>query len=79
MHYVYILRSESNPDQTYIGCTSNLKQRFSSHNSGDSPHTSKFAPWQLQNYFAFCDKYRAFNFEKYLKSHSGQAFTKKHF
>lgn len=79
MHYVYIIKSTSHPDQAYVGCTSNLKQRLSLHNVGNSPHTKKYKPWQLQNYFAFPDKMQAFNFERYLKSHSGRAFSKKHF
>jgi CDP-glucose 4,6-dehydratase len=55
------------------------KQRFEDHNSGKSLHTSKYSPWSLEFYCAFNDKYKALEFEKYLKSHSGNAFTKKHF
>ena len=33
---------------------------------------------KLHCYFAFEDKYTAYNFEKYLKSGSGRAFLKKH-
>ena len=36
-----------------------------------------FKPWELVWYCAFPDKYRALEFEKYLKSHSGRAFAKK--
>ncbi len=36
-------------------------------------------PIKLISYFAFQDKYTAFNFEKYLKSGSGRAFMNKHF
>lgn len=79
MHYTYILKSVSHPDQSYIGYTSNLKQRLTNHNSGKSLHTSKFKPWQLDFYCAFNDKHKALDFEKYLKSHSGKAFAKKHF
>jgi predicted GIY-YIG superfamily endonuclease len=79
MHYTYILKSIPNPDQSYIGYTSNLKQRLADHNSGKSLHTSKFQPWNLEFYCAFNSKYKALEFEKYLKSHSGKAFTKKHF
>jgi len=50
MHYVYLLRSISNPDQTYIGFTENLKTRLAAHNQGQSPHTSKFKPWELITY-----------------------------
>ncbi len=34
-------------------------------------------PWELANYIAFKDKGAAYEFEKYLKSHSGRAFLKK--
>jgi len=77
MWYVYIIRSTNFPDQEYTGATQDLKQRLSDHNSGKSTHTSKFAPWELGWYCAFPDKYKALEFEKYLKSHSGRAFAKK--
>jgi len=32
----------------------------------------------LEFYFAIPNKYKAFEFEKYLKSGSGRAFIKKH-
>ncbi|MBL6665290.1 MAG: GIY-YIG nuclease family protein [Rickettsiales bacterium] len=56
MHYTYIIKSISNPDQSYIGYTSNLKQRLVDHNSGKSFHTSKYKPWNLEFYCAFNDK-----------------------
>ena len=77
MWYVYIIRSINSPDQEYTGATRDLKQRLSDHNSGKSTHTSKFAPWELRWYCAFPDKYKALDFEKYLKSASGRAFAKK--
>jgi putative endonuclease len=77
MWYVYILRSISSPDQEYIGATENPKQRLTDHNVGRSAHTSKFKPWELVWYCAFPDKFKALEFEKYLKSHSGRAFAKK--
>lgn len=40
--------------------------------------TKKRLPVKLISYFAFSNKYTAFNFEKYLKSGSGRAFLKKH-
>ncbi len=45
MHYVYLLRSIPNPNQTYVGHTKDLNTRLQSHNHGQSPHTSKFKPW----------------------------------
>ena len=77
MHYVYIIRSVAHPEQEYTGATSNLKQRMADHNSGKSPHTSKFASWELVSYVAFQSKKTAYEFEKYLKSHSGRAFARK--
>jgi predicted GIY-YIG superfamily endonuclease len=77
MFYVYILRSESQPEQTYIGFTADLKQRLQTHNQGGSAHTAKFVPWQIEFYCAFKHESRALDFERYLKSHSGKAFANK--
>ena len=77
MHFVYLLKSISFPKQTYIGYTTDVVQRLSVHNSGGSPHTAKYKPWELCSYFAFKDKYVALNFERYLKSHAGKAFANK--
>ncbi len=78
MYYVYLLRSEAFPEQTYIGCTEDLKQRLDTHNAGNSVHTNKFKPWRLITYFAFDAKQKALDFERYLKTGSGQAFAKRH-
>lgn len=64
--------------QTYIGCSDNLKSRIIRHTKGQIPATRKRLPVELVSYFAFSNKYTAFNFEKYLKSGSGRAFIKKH-
>jgi len=79
MYYVYFLRSEQYSGQTYVGFTSDLKRRLSVHNSGKSPHTSKYAPWSLVFYSAFQTENLAKGFEKYLKTASGIAFRNKHF
>jgi predicted GIY-YIG superfamily endonuclease len=79
MHYVYLLRSKSHPKEQYIGSTTDLKKRLLDHNRGDSPHTAKFAPWDLVAYFAFQEKEKATAFERYLKTGSGRAFAKRHF
>lgn len=75
--YVYIIRSTSSPEQEYTGATRDLKSRLAAHNAGQSAHTAKYKPWELAWYSAFSDKYKALDFEKYLKSHSGRAFAKK--
>ncbi|MCL2629735.1 MAG: GIY-YIG nuclease family protein [Alphaproteobacteria bacterium] len=79
MIYVYILESQSNPDTYYISLTDDLERRLNEHNSGKSIHTNKFKPWSFKNIFGFKDRLKAESFENYLKSHSGRAFTKKHF
>jgi predicted GIY-YIG superfamily endonuclease len=79
MHYVYILQSINNPDQIYVGCTTNLQKRLSSHNAGSSTHTEKYKPWKLMVYIAFEEKDKAYEFEEYLKSGSGRAFREKRF
>jgi predicted GIY-YIG superfamily endonuclease len=77
MRYVYLLQSEAFAGQRYIGVTSNLKQRLADHNAGKSPHTSKYAPWELVTYVAFSDECKAETFERYLKCDSGHAFANK--
>ena len=77
MHYVYINRSITFPDREYTGATTDLKKRIADHNAGKSSHTAKFRPWNLLCYVALPDKYKAYKFETYLKSHSGHAFAKK--
>lgn len=76
-YYVYLLRSESDPDRVYVGTTENLDQRLTEHNAGKSKHTSKFRPWEIETYLAFTDKERAVAFERYLKTSSGIAFARK--
>lgn len=69
-HYVYILISESQPDEFYIGLTDNLAKRLVSHNAGLSAHTAKFRPWRLRVAIAFPSREKAAAFERYLKTHS---------
>jgi putative endonuclease len=77
MQYVYILRSQADPERYYVGTTADLKARLAKHNAGEVTHTSKFAPWQIKTYLAFDVEAQAFAFEKYLKTASGRAFAKK--
>ena len=77
MVYVYILQSEVNPERFYVGLTDDLRNRLPAHNAGHVAHTSKYKPWRLNTYLAFSDRNRAVLFEKYLKSASGRAFSKK--
>ena len=79
MYYVYLLKSVTNPLKTYIGYTTNLKQRLETHNSGGSVYTEENRPWKLVVYLAFDTEKKAIAFEKYIKVGSGSAFAKKRF
>jgi putative endonuclease len=78
VHYVYLLRSKTHPDHTYIGSTHDLRARLDQHNAGKSIHTNKFKPWTLEAYIAVPEKHLAEQFESYLKSGSWRAFAKRH-
>lgn len=75
MYYVYSLKCK---DGYYVGCTDDIEDRMKRHQKGYVPATADRLPVALDFYFATKDKYRAFKLEKYLKSGSGRAFTKKH-
>ena len=73
MWTVYLLKCS---DGTYYtGCTSDLDERLIRHNKKEVSYTSTRLPVELITYIVFSDKYKAFNFERYLKSGSGKAFT----
>ena len=75
MHYVYLLKCSDG--SIYTGCTSNFKNRLERHNKSQVHYTKDKLPLELITYIAFTDKYKAYNFEKYLKSGSGIAFRNK--
>jgi len=76
MQYVYLLKC--NDDSLYTGCTSDLEDRLRRHNAGEVQYTKSRLPVKLIFYAAFQDKYKGFEFEKYLKSGSGRAFANRH-
>jgi len=75
MQYVYILHGRNG--KLYTGCTSNLRNRLIRHQSGNVEATKDLLPVKLTIYVAFKDKYKAYKFEKYLKTGSGSAFLRK--
>ncbi|MBW6441615.1 GIY-YIG nuclease family protein [Patescibacteria group bacterium] len=77
MYYTYILK-QTNKKKYYVGYTDNLKRRLIQHNCGSNIST-RGRMWVIYCYFAFDNRASAINFEKYLKSHSGRPFSKKHF
>ena len=74
-------KSQRDIDQThhYTGLTQDIEARLKAHNHGQVPHTAKFRPWRIETAILFRSREKAIAFEKYLKSHSGRAFAKKHF
>jgi len=75
MWFVYILKCS---DKTsYVGCTTDVNRRVKEHNSHKVSYTKDKTPVKLLTYISFSNKYKAFEFEKYLKSGSGRAFLHK--
>ena len=73
---VYILFSKDY-DKTYVGFTSNLIERFKSHNYlSKKGYTIKFRPWQVIYVEFFTTKSEALKKEKLLKSGKGREFIK---
>jgi predicted GIY-YIG superfamily endonuclease len=77
--FVYIIRSESNPDSHYTGLTSNVSNRLILHNTAKTGHTAEDRPWRLVVAVECEDEQVARRFERYLKGGSGRAFAKRHF
>ncbi len=72
LHTVYVLYSEKF-DKIYIGRTTNLPERFKSHNElGTKGWTIKFRPWQIVHTEEFETKHAAMKREKELKSAKGR-------
>ena len=74
---VYILKCVDNT--YYVGCTSNFADRIARHTRGEVSYTSSRLPLITIHQSVFFDKYKAYQFENYLKSGSGRAFAKKRF
>ena len=77
--YVYILRSERDPERHYVGLNTDVRARLDWHNNGPSGCTFHHRPWRLLVALEFADERSAARFERYLKSGSGRAFAKRHF
>ena len=75
MQFVYLLRCADGT--IYVGCTSNIEERLKQYYNKEVRWTKDRLPVTLVTYIAFNDKYKAFEFERYLKSGSGRAFAKK--
>jgi putative endonuclease len=72
MFSVYVLYSQSH-NKIYIGYTSNLEERFKSHNElATKGWTIKFRPWEIIHTEIFEIKADAMRREKELKSAQGR-------
>lgn len=78
VRFVYVLRSESDPSRHDVGRTSNVDDRLEWHNAGPSGYTVEHRPWSVVVSLEFLDERVAARFERYLKSGSGRAFSKRH-
>jgi putative endonuclease len=56
-----------------------MANRLDCHNKGKVKYTSSRLPVVLILTISFIDKYKAYDFENYLKSGSGRAFMIKRF
>ena len=73
---VYILFSEKH-NKTYVGYTSNLLERFKSHNLfGTKGYTTKFRPWKVIYVEFFILKAEALKKEKFFKNGNGTEYIK---
>ena len=77
--FVYVLRSEMDPARHYVGVASDVDERLAWHNGGPVGYTTNHRPWRVLVSIEFPSEHAATRFEKYLKSGSGRAFTKRHF
>ena len=74
---VYILFSERH-HKTYVGFTSNLIERFKSHNDlGVKGYAIKYRPWVVIYVEFHTSKIDAMRKEKYFKTGVGREFIKK--
>jgi putative endonuclease len=62
-YLISLHHSVTNPEQRYIGITTDLDARLNAHNEVKSTHTSKYRSWELINYIAFKERSMAFEFE----------------
>jgi len=76
MYYVYFLKS-SNHNYRYTGFTTDIKKRLTQHNEGMSKATKPYCPFELEAYIAVKNEQTAKNLERYFKTGSGIAFSRK--
>ena len=76
--FVYVLKNTEQPPRYYTGLTSDVAERFATHNQNNGQWSARHRPWRIDFVIEFADAARAARFERYLKSGSGVAFAKRH-
>ena len=66
MNYVYVLVSDDDEPESYIGVTSDLRHRFNQHNQGLNAST-RGRKWRLAYYEAYLSRRSAEKRERLLK------------
>lgn len=72
MHFVYFLRSESNPNRTYCGRTQDLDTRLEQHNNGENTSTRGGRPWRIEAYVGCDTEHTSDVVERFFKNTSGR-------
>lgn len=72
---VYILYSDAHAKH-YVGFTSDLEVRFSSHQYFGKGWTARYRPWRIIYTKKFAEKSEAMTHEKWLKTGVGRDFIK---
>ena len=65
--YVYMLISKGNKPVSYVGYTSNLKNRIKLHNTGKGAKFTRGRKWKLIYKEKFTSKNKAISREYYIK------------
>jgi len=75
MYTVYVLFSRKYR-KIYIGYSSNLAQRFLSHNElSNKGYTKRYRPWIIAFTEEYEDKYEALKRERFLKTGKGREWV----
>ena len=67
-YFVYMLKSESKKNVTYVGYTNNLKRRIDLHNNSKGAKFTKGRKWKLIYKEKYNSKKEAISREYYIKN-----------
>lgn len=78
-YHVYLIKSDNDPTKFYKGFTTDITKRLAKHNNVLVKSITPYIPWNLQTVISVDSEDKVIQFERYLISHSGRAFSSKHF